>query len=261
MKIKKIKSGLIVGVVLVWGVTHVLFNSLPSFSNEPGFAVSSVFKCVLERDKEVRHLNSYFYNENSFELESAATYYSGFTSDTVKEKIIITGELLKNYENGDLFKLVIKLPELKGYFFNNNLYDDPGYLIEDRVIFYFYVTTDKIYRVSPYVYDAQKNQIYKGLNNELLLIHLLSTDQAIVANSKIVCQNEEMHTIDEYGRIINIALENEKVKYERREYNQSSGELHFHEEFVWERDKGLVSYGSAYRVEAEILYLNAIEQI
>ena len=72
-------------------------------------------QCIWEKDKEVKHINSYFYDENLFELEAIATYYSGLTSDTVKEKVTIKGELLKNYVKGDLYKLVINLPELSLY--------------------------------------------------------------------------------------------------------------------------------------------------
>ena len=67
--------------------------------------------------------------------------------------------------------------------------------------------------------------------------------------------------MDEYGGVTNITSKNEEVEYGRREYNQSNGELSFHEDFIWEKDKGLIFYGSAYRMEAEILYLNAIEEI
>ena len=250
---------MIAGIFLFACSRRLFFYEQTSEQNELNIAVSSIFGTILSCDKEVKHQNPYFYDANLFSLSAEASYYSTISFDA-KEKVNIEGKLIKNYENGDLFKLKIGFFEDQGLIYDNT-YKTPIYLTGDRVVFYFYVTNEKIYLVNPYIYDERERQVYVGLNNEMLLTYLLSTDQKIIANSEIVCQDEKLDIVDEYGRAINIALKNGKVEYSRREYNQSNGELSFHEEFVWEKDKGLVSHGSAYRVEADILYLSGIEQI
>ena len=250
LKIKKIGICIIIAIFISVSFGKLLENSQLNPFDSPEMAISNAFITVLAVDADVKHQNPYFYGKNSFILTAQAIYY-GFSSLEVKAKVTIEGTLIKNYENGDLFKAKVNFLENKN--------EIPAYLTGDRVIFYFYVTDDKIYRVSPYVYDEEKGQLYVGLNNEWLLTYLLPTDQEVIENSVIVCQDEEIHMVDEYDIVSSITQKNGKVEYSRREYNQSNSELHFHEELVWEKGRGLVSYGSAYRVEADIFYLNRIE--
>ena len=254
-KIKKIGICIIIAIFISVSFGKLLENSQSNPFNKSEMAISNAFITVLATDTNVKHQNPYFYGKNSFILTAQAIYY-GFSSLEVKGKVTIEGTLIKNYENGDLFKAKVNFLESQNIIYENEI---PAYLTGDRVIFYFYVTGDKIYRVSPYIYDEEKGQLYVGLNNEWLLTYLLPTDQEIIENSVIVCQDEEIHIVDKHDIVSSVTQKNGKVEYSRREYNQSNSELHFHEEFVWEKGRGLVSYGSAYRVEADIFYLNGIE--
>ncbi len=259
MKLKKTGILIIAGLVLSICSGKLLFDTQAYEHNELNIAILGVFQTILPGDKEVKHQNPYFYSQNTFNLSAEATYYSTVSYDA-KEKVNIEGKLIKNYKTGDLFKLKIDFREDQGLIYDNT-FKAPIQLTSDRVVFYFYVTNEKIYLVNPYIYNEQKKQVYIGLNNEMALTFFLPTDQKIIANSEIVCQEEILHVVDEYGGVTNITSKNEEVEYGRREYNQSNGELSFHEDFIWEKDKGLIFYGSAYRMEAEILYLNAIEEI
>ena len=182
-------------IVVSFSFINLLENSQSKLFNKQDRAISNAFMTVLATDVEVKHENPYFYNKNFFILRAEAEFYS-FASLEVKEKVMIEGTLIKNYEKGDLFKIKINFPEIQDINYENGT-EIPTYLTGDRIIFYFYVMEDKIYRVSPYVYDEEKEQFYVGLNNEAVLIYLLPTDQAVIENSVIVCQDEEMQIVDE----------------------------------------------------------------
>ena len=230
MKSKKIGILIIAGLVLSICSGKLLFDTQAYEHNELNIAILGVFQTILPGDKEVKHQNPYFYSQNTFNLSAEATYYSTVSYDA-KEKVNIEGKLIKNYKTGDLFKLKIDFREDQGLIYDNT-FKAPIQLTSDRVVFYFYVTNEKIYLVNPYIYNEQKKQVYIGLNNEMALTFFLPTDQKIIANSEIVCQEEILHVVDEYGGVTNITSKIEDVEYGCGEYNQSNGVLSFLVDFT-----------------------------
>ncbi|MDE6435130.1 MAG: hypothetical protein K2L07_12975 [Lachnospiraceae bacterium] len=197
--------------------------------------------CLNENSFFEQKVNPYFYDVDYIALCATAEYYE---VETREEKVIdIEVSLVKTYEQGELYKFAI---------------EPVGYLEDARTTIYFYVTNEKIYRLWAYVY--QEGEVIELYNNDELITKYFDTDQKLVENGEIVCQPEEMSTKCDNGIISDISLSEDKVIYSRCD-RQENGDIGFYEWFIWERNKGLVDYGSGFGSEGEILYLKQIEEV
>lgn len=182
--------------------------------------------------------NPYFYDTDHIVLGATAEYYE---LETKKERPIeIEVYLVKAYEKGKLYKFVI---------------EPTGYLDDARTNIYFYVTSEKIYRIWSYIYQGET--VTEFYDDDALLTKYLDTDIKLIDNGEIVCQFEEMPEEKESSTKSSILLTENKVIYSRYDV-QENGETGFYEWFTWERNKGLVDYGSGFGVEGDILYLKQI---
>ncbi len=182
--------------------------------------------------------NPYFYDTDHIVLGATAEYYE---LETKKERPTeIEVYLIKAYEQGKLYKFVI---------------EPTGYLDDARTNIYFYVTSEKIYRIWSYIYQGE--EVIEFYDNDELLTKYLDTDEKLIENGEIVCQSEEMPEEKESSTKSSISLTENKVIYRRYDV-QENGETGFYEWFTWERNKGLVDYGSGFGAEGDILYLKQI---
>lgn len=191
--------------------------------------------------------NPFFYKNDNVYLNATITYRD------LEEEIVRDGtlnmKLVKNYENGDLFKLSVddkeKIQEC---------------LSEDRLNVYFYVTEDEIYRLWSYIY--QDEEVIRFYNDDDLIVKYLDTDDKLIANGELVCCKESVpDKLDwpESGSHVDIIQQNDQVEYDRVDLN-ANGDRQFYERFIWEKGKGLVEFRSGFRVEADILYIENIKQ-
>ena len=197
---------------------------------------------VLEK---IKVNNPYFYTNDDVNLTATLTYRD------LEEQIVRDGtlnmKLVKNYENGDLYKLSVddkeKIQEC---------------LSEDRLNVYFYVTEDEIYRLWSYIY--QDEEVIRFYNDDDLIVKYLDTDDKLIANGELVCCKESVpDKLDwpESGSHVDIIQQNDQVEYDRVDLN-ANGDRQFYERFIWEKGKGLVEFRSGFRVEADILYIENI---
>lgn len=197
---------------------------------------------VLEK---IKVNNPYFYTNDDVNLTATFTYRD------LEEQIVRDGtlnmKLVKNYENGDLFKLSVddkeKIQEC---------------LSEDRLNVYFYVTEDEIYRLWSYIY--QDEEVIRFYNDDDMIVKYLDTDDKLIANGELVCCKESIpDKLDwpESGSHVDIIQQNDQVEYDRVDLN-ANGDRQFYERFIWEKGKGLVEFRSGFRVEADILYIENI---
>ncbi|MDE7250600.1 MAG: hypothetical protein K2N82_12125 [Lachnospiraceae bacterium] len=179
-------------------------------------------------------------------LEAKAKYDNGIDSKFVEEFVCAEMRFIKQYEQGSVYKLVI---------------EPLGTLTNERLIIYFYVTNNKIYRLWSYVYQDDKAITF--YDDDKLLIKVLDTDEKLINNGQIVCQNEEMQCkLKEEDLEFHFAI---KGQGKQIEYSSCTitpnGEIYYYENFIWEEGKGLIEFGSGYCVERDPLYLTEITQI
>ncbi len=184
--------------------------------------------------------NPYFYEANQVVLNANAEFYEVETR--VEKCVEIKVNLIRAYERGKLYKFAI---------------EPVGYLGSERVNIYFYVTNEQIYRIWSYVY--QDGGVIEFYNDDELIVKYLNTDEKLVENGDLVFQLGEISAKKEDGMNYSISITENQVTYSRRD-EQVNGETGFYEWFTWEKDKGLVDYGSGFGLEGDILYLSEIER-
>lgn len=190
--------------------------------------------------------------ENPYFLFKDRLFFSADIQYIEDEAVtIINGKLelqwLKEYDIGNLYKLIVE-PDSR----------ITDYLSEERLIIYFYVTSDKIYRL--WSYTVRDGKLIEFYNNDALLMETLNTDEKLVINGEVVCCMEDMTDeleVSEVGKHVTIIQRGEQIIYDRVDINENGGRG-FYERFVWEEGKGLVEYKSGYRMESEILYIDNI---
>lgn len=201
-----------------------------------------------ETDKnndDINFENPYFYLKTGCFLSADIQYIEDEAVTTRNGKLEL--QWLKEYDNGNLYKLIVE-PD-------GRITD---YLSEDRLIIYFYVTSDKIYRL--WSYTVRDGKLIEFYNNDALLMETLNTDEKLVINGEVVCCMEDITDeleVSEAGKHITIIQRGEQIIYDRVDINEN-GSRGFYERFVWEKGKGLVEYKSGYRMESEILYIDNI---
>lgn len=190
--------------------------------------------------------NSYFFSKDHVYLKAKAEYEDTINSKFAKEVVWAEMYLVKEYEQGSVYKFVV---------------EPLGALTDERLNTYFYVTKDKIYRLYSYVY--QDGGVITFYNDDELLMQVLDTDEKLINNGQVVCQNEEIESKlyegdSEFHYVI--SKRENQIVYSSRSITPN-GEIYYYESFRWEEGKGLVEFNSGYRVEREPLYLTEIAEI
>ena len=220
-------------------------------------------------DKEIVCENPYFFPQD----------VSALTTDLIYDlRDPINGELelhwLKQYNNGCLVRLSV-VP-----------FDDiPIYMDMTYFNFYFYVTSDKIYRIHFHVASEYFNSYYKGFmddedinyyyttsydsasrsfdnmdayinHNDDLIMSVLNTDERLIEYGELIFSLEEVQRIVEEGPIYSIRQEDGQVIYSRTNVNPYT--YFAWEDYRWEKGQGLVEYRRGFKAESETLYLENI---
>lgn len=190
--------------------------------------------------------NSYFLDRDKMYLKAKAKYEDIESAKFVEEVVYAEMYLVKEYEQGSIFKFAV---------------EPLGALTGERLNTYFYVTDDKIYRLFSYVY--QDDEVLTFYDNDELLTEVLDTDEKVINNAQIVCQNEEMKRELKEGDSefhFSILKSENQISYSSCVITPN-GEIYYYESFVWEEGKGLIEFNSGYRAEREPLYLSEISEI
>lgn len=203
--------------------------------------------------------NPYFYPKEIIVLSADIKCEGGDLWEMVEGELQV--KWLKRYDKGDLFRLSVFIPD-----------NVVNYLGAERKNIYFYVTPDEIYRLWSYCYDEKERSVISFYDNDNLFMETFDTDEKLMENGELVCcmervedelgkedlgENEMGTPISEIGEHFAIIPEGERVTCSRYD-TKPNGETDFYESFIWERGKGLVSYRSGFRAEAEILYVENI---
>lgn len=188
-------------------------------------------------------LNSYFYNLKQIYLQGNAEYFDRDEGEYKKSVIYAEIYFVKEYEKGSVYKFEI---------------EPVGGLQYERLNQYFYVTENAIYRLSPYFYNVKENEIITL--DDKLLVEVLDTDDKLIKESDIVCQEEKIESSfeeKEEGIYFTILKRGNQITYSRLELD-ANGETNYYENYVWEDGKGLIEYSSGFGAMRDILYITGI---
>ena len=185
----------------------------------------------------VRVHNPYFYEKEVTNLRARLEYCEG--NVTINRAGKLTMRLIKNYKNGDLFKLSVA--------HERNIQD---YFGEERLNIYFYVTNDKIYRVPSYINrDGEKLPVYE----DDFVIAYLDTDDKVISESELVYCKENFKNKVELENVV-VGTESNGGRYDRREWNKD-GSTYYYEAFSWNDIEKLSWFDSKYGTGANRLYI------
>lgn len=205
--------------------------------------------------------NPYFFRQSL--LTANAKYFSVTeVSEGRQHEETVNAEvsLVKSYEEGDVYKLTIDI--ISDYF--STWYIQGG----EPINMYFYVTPDKIYLISRYVQTEPGGTAHYYFGGDELITEILDTDEKLVNNSLIVCQEEEAEDntkTEQYSMSTN----NKKNEHYSISKNgnqifcyyyqlKANGDLLYRDKFLWEKGKGLVVYLTGYGVGDYDIYLDCI---
>lgn len=247
---------------------HVSENQIDSLLGEQpesqtediqGVQINTSFDDQTE-GREIVCENPYFFPQNTSLMTSEIFCIKNDTTITnytywFKSNFKVELELhwLKQYDNGCLARLSI-VP------FSYNM---PDYMDETRMNIYFYVTSDKIYRIS---YPDLQNigSFDADMNDDILLMSVLDTDEKLIENGELVCCLEGVEdTLEEgeAGTHTSVDLQGNQISYNRVDIEEN-GNRDYYENFIWEEGKGLVGYMSGYDAEdikdTRLVYLEDI---
>lgn len=123
--------------------------------------------------------NPYFFRQS---LLTANFKFPGVRGreETVNAEV----SLVKTCEEGEVYKFTINV--------DSDHYSTWYIQSEETVYMYFYVTADKIYLVSRYVQTEPDESAHYYFGGDELITEILDTDEKLVDNSMIVCQEEEV---------------------------------------------------------------------
>ncbi len=192
--------------------------------------------------------NDYFFHSDKTYLKANAEYFDRITSEYKEEVIYAEVYLVKEYEQGSVYRLAI----------------EPIVGLEyERLNQYFYVTEDKIYRLWTSYYSEDRQEVIH-FYDDALFTAFLNTDKKLIAEGKIVCQSEELESSQEEkeeGICYSISKNNNQITYSYQEL-KVNGETNYSENYVWEEGKGLTMYtsgcGGALK---DILYMTEISVV
>lgn len=189
--------------------------------------------------------NPYFYVSDENLLEAHLQYEDTDTGEVRETNIHFTvcSTGGSHYKNGTLYEISL------GH----------SYGIEESLSrLYFYVTPDKIYKVRSYQEQDGKRIPLFRYNQEPY--HVWSTDEELIKNSDIVCQEEDMESTPEEGTAgthVSIRSEGSLVIFSRREVD-ADGKTGFYETFVWKEGEGLTEYRNGYGEGTDLFCLSDI---
>ncbi len=229
-------------------------------------------------DKDIVCTNLYFFPQNVSSLTADLTYedqfeYGGPTTKSNELEL----HWLKQYDDGCLVRLSVAP-------FDNV----PDYMDMTYFNFYFYVTSDEIYRLHFYVASEYFNSYYDGLledsekiyfyrtsyasagrtfdnmdvyieHNDNLIMSVLNTDERLVKYGELVFSLEEIcNVVDEGEEGIQLSMrqDGEQVIYSRTNvapYNYTDWE-----NYCWENGLGLVEYRRGRSAERDPFYIENI---
>ncbi|MDE7403921.1 MAG: hypothetical protein K2M81_02315 [Lachnospiraceae bacterium] len=192
--------------------------------------------------------NDYFFHSDKTYLKANAEYFDRITSEYKEEVIYAEVYLVKEYEQGSVYRLAI----------------EPTVGLEyERLNQYFYVTEDKIYRLWPSYYSEDRQEVIR-FYDDALFTAFLNTDEKLIEEGKIVCQSEELESSQEEKEeriCYSISKNNDQITYSYQEL-KVNGETNYSENYVWEEGKGLTMYtsgcGGALK---DILYMTEISVV
>lgn len=181
-------------------------------------------------------------------------------SEGGEETVDAEVSLVKTYEEGDVYKFTINV--------DSNHYSTWYIQSEETLYMYFYVTADKIYLISRYVQTEPDGFDHYFFGGDELFTELLDTDEKLVNNSIIVCQEEEIKDNAEAGQY-SISTNNKENEHYFISQNgnqifcyyyqiKANGDLLYRDKFLWEKGKGLVVYLTGYGVGDYDIYLDGI---
>jgi hypothetical protein len=166
--------------------------------------------------------NKYFFKDNVTQL----VYRGQFLFDDILEKEIkLDIHEVANLKYGKLYNFKINYIE--------------GVPNERLDLGYFYIQEDKIYKIKSNEEDLKK----------------LKTTEEIPNDSVIVCQEKEIKDTlgkDEIGFHHYLKVNGDKREYHSYNNQVSTG---YYESFIWEKDKGLVTYRSGFGAERDSIEL------
>lgn len=202
--------------------------------------------------------NPYFFHQSL--LTASAKYFSITEGKEIEETINAEVSLVKTYEEGDVYKFTIDL--VSDYF--STWYIQGG----EPISMYFYVTADKIYLISRYVQAEPDGFDQYFWGGDELITEIFDTDERLVNNSIIVCQEEEIKDNAETGQYF-ISTNNKENEHYFISQNgnqifcyyyqlKANGDLLYRDKFLWEKGKGLVVYLTGYGVGDYDIYLDGI---
>ena len=181
-------------------------------------------------------------------INCITAYEAGLAQKSTKTQPVVA-DLYKilDIQNGSLYKLAVEPID-----------DLDGYLSDARLNIYFYVTSDKIYRVWSTI--IENNALVEFYSDDELFTQVLDTEEKVINNSYLVYQqNELMDSLEgeEPGVHNCIEISDNQVSSKMWEVT-SNGETYFYESFLWGLNRDLISYRSGFRSERDILYLDNI---
>ena len=205
--------------------------------------------------------NPYFFQQSL--LTVSAKYFSIAEGKEIEESANAEVSFVKSYEEGDVYKFTIDITS--DYF--STWYIQGG----EPINIFFYVTPDKIYLISRFVQTEPGGTVRYFFGGDELITEILDTDEKLVNNSLIVCQEEEVEDntgIEQYSMSTN-NKENEHYSISKNGnqifcyYYQLkvNGDLLYRDKFLWEKGKGLVVYLTGYGVGDYDIYLDFITGI
>ena len=197
--------------------------------------------------------NEYFFPGNvrlsaDITADDVAAYESWLSPTLRKtEQTHIDVYRVTTLQNGSIYKMAVAPIEILD-----------RYLTDARLILYFYVTDEEIYRIWSYVYDG--GEAITFYNDDDLLTKSLDTEEKIFNNSYMVCRPDHVPDLKEHheqGMHNIIRLEGNLVM--SKMWNVTpNGESYFYENLTWELGKGLRYYESGFRAERDVVLLDNI---
>ncbi|MCL2333108.1 MAG: hypothetical protein FWC54_06480, partial [Actinomycetia bacterium] len=181
------------------------------------------------------------YNSLAYELEKISSPYP-------KEAVQFQIKKVQACFQGTIYKMIIPKISIGS-----------SYLKDDRTVVYLYVTSNKVYRL--WGYSEESDHTIYFYNDDALLIKTLDTEEKLIKNSYIVFQKIPQSDALQNGAVGEhkvIGVHSNLVLSRYWGMWTPNGDIGFYEDFTWDLSKGLVSYRSGYKAEADIIYLNNI---
>jgi len=193
---------------------------------------------------EFRGYNNWFFMNRRVSL-TASMEFNYLLYGIKVERTNVNIYRISKMQSGYIYKMHIIQPNF-----------DIEYLNDARLNIYFYVTSNEIYRIWPYV--LLDDELIMFYNDDELLLSTLNTETKIIESSELVFSVEDVFSElkgGEEGRHFSIVKEGNVVRYRRFDISPN-GQTFFYERFTWEYGRGLIEYASGFRAGRDILYLN-----